>query len=87
MSTADAFNGGDTGPNEKAAITARNTAMQAYVDEQKSIADARDAAYVQHTDDLAAAEQDAKAADEGLLTGGAIGEAPMIPDTNPPTIP
>jgi hypothetical protein len=83
--TDEAFAGGDTSPATKAEIAAKNTAMQAYLDEQVAAAVVKEDARVQYENDMAAAEATA-AATQSLMTGAAAGQ-PDVPSTNPPVGP
>ena len=72
-----AFEGGDTGPNEKAAIKERNEALQELSDKQREVAEKRDEAVQESYDASIKAEQAVAESNQALVTGAAIGEEPM----------
>lgn len=70
-----AFEGGDTGPKEKAAIKERNEALQKHNDEMAEIGQKLQEAHTEAYDSGIAAEKTVAESTQALVTGAAIGES------------
>jgi len=72
-----AFDGGDTSPETKKEIQARNEALQSHVDDVRKISEKLEKAKQEAYDSAVEAEKKVATSTQALVTGAAVGEPGM----------